>query len=280
MTDQTAQWPQFEAPEYRPPLEEPSGQLVLDLDGFDGPIDLLLQLARDQKVDLAQISILQLADQYLGYVEQIRRIRLELAADYLVMAAWLAYLKSRLLLPPEPEAEEPSGEVLADALAFQLRRLEGFRNASKRLFERPQLGTDVVARGDPETIEIAEQRVFGASLFDLLKAYTAVHIRGTDATYRPAPQRLQSIEQAVERLDRMLGQIPGWATLQHFVGLDSDQATPLERRSAVAATFGATLELAKRGLIDLRQDGAFGPIYLRPREQTETGDDAGNGRDA
>ncbi len=264
-------WPQGEDAEFRQPLQEPSGQLVLDLDGFDGPIDLLLQLARDQKVDLTRISILQLADQYLAYVEQIRRIRLELAADYLVMAAWLAYLKSRLLLPPEPDTEEPSGEVLAEALAFQLRRLEGYRGVAQRLFDRPQLGVNVAARGDPEPIEIDVTTTFEASFFALIQSYAQIQLRSADQTYRPVPERLHSVEEAIERMTAMLGAIPGWAMLSQLMqGPDQDQATPLERRSVIAATFGATLELAKRGLIDLRQDGAFAPIYLRPREAEES----------
>ncbi len=265
-------WPSFgeATPGYG--LED-DGQLVLDLDGFDGPIDLLLTLARNQKVDLSRISILELADQYLAYVEQVRRIRLELAADYLVMAAWLAYLKSRLLLPVTATADdEPDGDMLADALGFQLRRLEGFRQAAAALFARPQLGQDVFARGAPEATTVVLRAERRDRLYDLLAAYGAFERRRHVQDYAPRPLVMETVEQAVSRIRRMLGAIPGWAMLNSFI-VQTAGGSELQDRSALAATFGATLELAKRGLIELRQDGTFAPIYLRPTGQAERNED-------
>ncbi|AWK85124.1 segregation and condensation protein A [Azospirillum thermophilum] len=239
------------------PVLEP---LVLVLDGFEGPLDMLLALAREQKVDLTRISILQLADQYLTFVAEARRVRLELAADYLVMAAWLAYLKSRLLIP-EPEGEEPSGEDMAAALAFQLQRLEAMKAAADRLMARPRLGRDVFARGAPEDIDIRRKSVFEVSLYDLLKAYGEHRKRQETSVLHIAPVRLYSIEDAVQRLSEMLGRMPDWATLSSF--LPADGGGELLSRSSLAAHFVATLELAKAGRIELRQDGAFAPLYVR-----------------
>ncbi|MDR3514302.1 MAG: ScpA family protein [Azospirillaceae bacterium] len=240
-----------------------SAVLVLDLDGYGGPIDMLLSLAREQKVDLTRISILALADQYLAFIAAARRLRLELAADYLVMAAWLAYLKSRLLLP-EPVDEQPSGEELAAALAFQLRRLEAMQAAAAQLMARPRLGLDVFARGAPEGIAITKRPVFSATLYDLLKAY-AEHKREQDPIGLSfVPTGLVSLEEALVRLRFTLGQIPDWTVLSSF--LPSLAGTgPLVRRSVMAAHFAASLELAKAGDIELRQDGAFAPIFLRRR---------------
>ncbi len=240
----------------------PSDQLVVMLDGFEGPIDLLLTLARDQKVDLTRISILQLADQYLAFVAAARRVRIELAADYLVMAAWLAYLKSRLLLPePEVAGEEPGGAELAAALAFQLQRLEAMREAGSRLLARPQLGRDVFPRGAPEGLEIERTSVFEVTLYDLLRAYGEHKRREESATLTIQPLDLYSLEEALQRLTELLGSLPDWATLASFLPERPDGS--LLGRSAVAATFAATLELVKAGKIELRQDGAFGPIWLR-----------------
>lgn len=235
--------------------------LVLNLDGFEGPIDVLLTLARDQKVDLTKISILELAEQYLVFVNEARRLRLELAADYLVMAAWLAYLKSRLLLPADEEGEEPTGEEMAAALAFQLQRLEAIREAGENLFQRALLGRDVFARGAPEGIRVVTKSVYEASLYELLQAYGAIQRRGGKATpLRIEQMELYTMDQALERLERALGALPDWATLASFL---PDGLKGLKRRSAIAATFLASLELARSGRMQLRQDGRFGPIYVR-----------------
>jgi segregation and condensation protein A len=236
--------------------------LLLDITGYEGPIDLLLALARDQKVDLTRISILQLADQFLAFVTAARQIRLELAADYLVMAAWLAYLKSRLLLP-EPEEEEPSGEQLAAALAFQLQRLEAMQTAAARLLARPRLGRDVFARGAPENIPILEKRIIELSLYDLLKAY-GEHRRRQEKVgpLHIAPTELYSVEEALQRMQEILGRLPDWTQLSRFLPPDW-RSNPIKARSALASTFLASLELAKDGKLELRQDSVFGPIFLR-----------------
>ncbi|ACI98452.1 segregation and condensation protein A [Rhodospirillum centenum] len=250
----------FETAE-RPPVD-PAEQFLLDIDGFEGPIDLLLTLARDQKVDLTRVSILQLAEQYLAFVAEARRLRLELAADYLVMAAWLAYLKSRLLLP-EPEEEEPSGEELAAALAFQLQRLEAMQGAAARLLARPQLGRDRFARGAPEAMPVLEKRVVDVTLYDLLKAYGEHRQRQSRSDpLQIRPTELYSIEEALERMTEMLGRLPDWTRLGSFLPAGW-RGNPLKARSALASTFVATLELAKAGQVELRQDRPFDPIYLR-----------------
>lgn len=251
----------FDQPERVPP-EGGDEPLLLDIDGFEGPIDLLLTLARDQKVDLTRISILQLAEQYLTFVEKARRLRLELAADYLVMAAWLAYLKSRLLLP-DPQPEEPSGEELAAALAFQLQRLEAMQGAAARLLARPRLGRDVFARGAPEDMPILEKRIVEVSLYDLLKAYGA-HKRRQEKVepFHIAATELYSIEEALGRMTEMLGRLPDWTRLQSFLP-QGVRGGGLKARSALASTFLASLELAKDGKLELRQERPFDPIYLR-----------------
>ena len=247
-----------------PPAEPGSTaeQLVLALDGYEGPIDLLLTLARDQKVDLTRISILQLADQYLSFITELRRVRIELAADYLVMAAWLAYLKSRLLLPePEPNEIEPTGAELAAALQFQLQRLEAMRNVGAKLMERPQLGRDIFARGAPEAIEIERTAIYAPTLYDLLKAYGEHRRRQEGSTLTIRPLDLYSLEEALQRLNELLGTLPDWTTLAQFLPVRPDGS--LLGRSALAAHFAASLELVKAGRIELRQDTAFGPIWLR-----------------
>ncbi len=248
-------------------IEIPVAQtLVVDLDGFEGPLDVLLALARDQKVDLTKISILQLAEQYLGFIRELRRLRLEVAADYLVMAAWLAYLKSRLLLPPpEGEGEEPTGAEMAAALAFQLQRLEAMRKAGPELMARPQLGRDVWKRGAPEALPILRTTVYEVTLYDLLNAYGRQQRRGRPRAYTVAdPVQLFSVEEALQRLSARLGTLPDWSTLSNF--LPADILDPISQRSALAATFGASLELAKAGRLQIRQDSAFGPIYVRAKQ--------------
>lgn len=236
-------------------------ELHLDLDGFEGPIDVLLTLARDQKVDLKKISILELADQYLAFVARARRLRLEIAADYLVMAAWLAYLKSRLLLPEPPADGEPSGAELAAALAFQLQRLEAMQKAGRELMALPQLGRDFFARGLPEPVQIVEKPVYKLALYDLLKGYGTYPGRRNEGLLQIAPMNLFSMDDALHRIGEMLGQVLDWTTLQAF--LPPGLQRGIQRRAALAATFAASLELARTGRIELRQEQLFGPIFMR-----------------
>ena len=257
---------EFEGPEAE---IDDDGQFLLDLDGYGGPIDVLLTLARDQKVDLTKISILALAEQYLAFIERARSLRLELAADYLVMASWLAFLKSKLLLP-EPEGEEESSAAeMADALAFQIRRLESMQTAGARLQGLPQLGRDMFARGMPEPIVVDRKSIFDLSLFDLLATYGQHLSRHEKQLYTIEPFLLHSVETAIERLSQMIGRLPVWTLLSQFLPsfdaakIASGEQRRLVGRSAVAATFGATLELAKRGVVTIRQDGNFEPIYIR-----------------
>lgn len=252
-----------------PRIPADDAAFILRLEAYEGPIDLLLDQARGQKVDLTQISILALANQYLDFVERAQRLRLELAADYLVMAAWLAYLKSRLLLPEEADDDEPSAAEMAEALAFQLRRLEAIRSVSGRLMARPQLGVDWFARGAPEPTMIVTKSVLDVSLYEVLKAYAGHKQRDrTDDRLHIHATELYSMDQALKRLTEMLGQLPGWSILASF--LPTDIVDPLVARSAVAATFAASLELAKTGTVQLRQDHAFDDIHIRravPQEQ-------------
>lgn len=247
---------------------DPSLPLLLNIEGFEGPIDVLLQLARDQKVDLARISILELARQYLAFIDRAQALRLDLAAEYLVMAAWLAYLKSRLLLPRAPEdAEEPDGATMAEALAFQLRRLEAMQQAGKALMARPRLGERIFARGAPEVFPILFDTAYDATLYDLLRAYGDIRKRAESAIYAPPGFTLMSMDEALERVTAMLGRLPRqgaqsvWTTLASF--LPAGTRDRLLGRSALASTFTASLELAKQGRVEIRQDGAFRPIYVR-----------------
>ena len=252
------------------PASAEEGALVVDLEGFEGPIDVLLALARDQKVDLARISILALADQYLAFVTAAKALRLELAAEYLVMAAWLAYLKSRLLLPePEVEDDEPSGQDLAEALAFQLRRLEAMQRVGAQLFGRAQLGRDVFARGQPEGVRNVTRGVYELSLFDLLKAY-AEHRRQRDGAVLHLDRvDLYSMDDALQRLSRLVGRTPGWSTLASY--LPDDLRPGIATRAALASMFAASLEMARDGRIVLRQDQMFGPIFIRERPGSPAG---------
>ncbi len=240
-------------------------QLILDLEGYEGPLDALLGMARDQKVDLVHISILALANQYLSFVERARNMHLEIAADYLVMAAWLAYLKSRLLLPHAEEDEEPSGPELAAALKFHLRRYEAMRGAGAQLFERPQLGKGFFKRGAPEGIRNIRKTVYEASLYELLKAYGDQQRRQVDQTLHIARTEVYSIQDAVDRLNRLLGTSLDWLTLAAF--LPDTANNPEAIRSALALTLAASLEMAKQGRINLRQEKAFAPIYLQKGEK-------------
>jgi segregation and condensation protein A len=240
-------------------MSEPA--LVLDLDGYEGPIDLLLALAREQKVDLARISILALADQYLAFIAKQRQLQLEIAADYLVMAAWLAYLKSRLLLPDPPEEEGPSAVELAEALAHRLRLLEAMQRAGAALMARPLLGRDVFVRGAPEGLDRIDRPVFELSLYELLKAYGDNHRRQHGQVLTIAPTSYHTLAEALERLAQFVGQVPEWRELENF--LPAELRGGPQRRSGLAATFAALLELAKAGRVELRQDRSFGPLYLR-----------------
>lgn len=250
--------------------------LYLDLGAFEGPIHLLLDLARDQKVDLAQISILTLVDQYISYIENAKNLRIVIAADYLVMASWLAFLKSKLLLPQdEDEEDEPSGEALAEALTFQLKRLESMRTAAEALFARPRKNYDFWERGAPEGLIIDRQSVYDMDLYELLTAYGDMNRRKDFSSYKPEAYRLLSLDDALERLERMMGKFKSkvWTRLKDLLPDDLLPNQPLYTKSAVASTFVATLELAKRGLLSLRQDKAFDDIYLKKSEPHEGGRD-------
>lgn len=237
--------------------------LFVNLDGFEGPIDLLLSLAREQKVDLASISILPLAEQYLGYIQSAKRINLEVAADYLVMAAWLAYLKSRLLLPePEPEQQDEIIDM-TDALRLQLLRLEAMQTAAKRLISLPQLGQQRFGRAESLVIEKTDQFEWQASLYDLLSAYGDIRSAEEASTLTIAVTRLFSVQDASERLHRLIGKVPDWTVLQEF--LPGNLKTPLDRRSAMASHFVASLELAKQGILSLKQANAYAPVYLKAK---------------
>jgi len=237
--------------------------LVVDVDGFEGPLDLLLELARAQKVDIARISILALADQYLAYVEKVRSLRLELAADYLVMAAWLAYLKSRLLLPEVADGEEPTGEELAAELAFRLKRLEAMRDAAARLANRNRLGRDVFARGNPEPVEIRKQNQYSATLYDLLSAYTKQRQERAIARVTIGARPVWSLKEAREALTRLVGHVAEWTPMDVLM---SPYLTGLGmRRSVTASAFGASLELVREGKLELRQTEPFAPLYVRDR---------------
>jgi len=246
-----------------------SADLVVALEGFDGPIDLLLSLAREQKVDLSRISVLALAEQYLAFISSARELQLEIAADYLVMAAWLAYLKSRLLLP-EPPVDEPDPADMAEALRFQLQRLEAMRAVAQKLQDLPRLGVDVFARGMPEERTVEERPAYYLPLYDLLTALGAPHRRRKPERMRINVMRLYSVEESMLRLRDMLGFLPGWSMLHKF--LPDNLSGSVERRSAWASTFAAVLEMVRAGEIEVRQDGLFAPIYLRRRKSSESDD--------
>lgn len=242
--------------------------LHLRLDGFEGPLDLLLELARTQKVDLERISILSLVDQFIAVVEQARQVRIEIAADWLVMAAWLAWLKSRLLLPPEEVDPEEDAETLAAALAGRLRELERMRAAAAWLNGREQLGREVFCRGEPESLRVEDRSGLSADLPALLQAYAAARRRAlARRPYTPKPRRLWTVADAMGRLARLVGalpkgKLPSWAVLQGF--LPEGLVDPVERRAALASTLVAALETARGGALELRQDRDFGPILIRP----------------
>lgn len=236
--------------------------LVIDVGGFEGPLDLLLHLARSQKVDLARISILALAEQYLEFVDTARQVRIELAADYLVMAAWLAYLKSRLLIPQQLKDEGPSGEEMAATLAFRLKRLEAMRDAATRLVNRNRLGRDVFVRGAPEHIADDRKSVFEATLYDLLSAYANLRQRQAVTQVTIEKRQVWSLTDARDIVIRMIGETgDDWHALDRF--LLRYLVAPGDRATAIASAFAASLELAREGQVELRQDGVFEPIFMR-----------------
>ncbi len=262
------------------PARGPSSTLIVDVAGFEGPLDVLLSLAKAQKVDLAKISILELAEQYLVFVAHAKKKRLDLAADYLVMAAWLTFLKSKLLLPdPEPEDEEPTGEELAARLQFQLQRLEAMRDAGAALMARNRLGRDIFPRGDPEPLRLRLVRDHRDTLQDLLKAYTRQRTRTIEITYEPTRPPIYAIEDARRRIEAMLGEISDWSSLDMFLPQEVDGVDdgPAMRRTALASTFTATLELVRDGLMEVRQLSQFGPLFIRRRAAGDRADEPEDG---
>lgn len=261
------QWPDGEGPlrVLQPAEASDSETLIVDVAGFEGPLDLLLELARRHKIDLAQISMLALTDQYLAYIESARRMRLELAADYLVMAAWLAYLKSRLLLPKQADEEAPAEDMSA-MLAFRLQRLQAMRDAAAKLMAGNILGRDVFARGAPQPLAIEVRREYADNLVDLLKAYaTRRQERSRHQNYSPRRHPTWSIKEARVTLERLVGIVKDWTNFDSF--LEEYMAQPGMKRTVRASSFTASLELAREGTIEIRQNEAFAPIYFRHREQ-------------
>ncbi|KZL19137.1 Segregation and condensation protein A [Pseudovibrio axinellae] len=248
----------------QPATGEPN--LLVDVDGFEGPLDVLLSLARSQKVDITKISILALTEQYLDFVREARRLRLELAADFLVMAAWLAYLKSRLLIPQQKDTDEPTGEELAAALAFRLQRLEAMREASARLMGRSRLGREVFARGAPETVSVERRSVWTATLYDLLMAYASQRQRNSVTSVYVKKRQVWSLQDAREILNRLVGQVAVWTPIERFLMVYLED--PQERTTVMASAFSASLELVREGVIDIQQSGPFETIYVRASQRT------------
>jgi len=242
----------------------PGDTLVVDVEGFEGPLDLLLALARTQKVDLAKISVLALAQQYLDFIAEARRLRLEVAADYLVMAAWLAFLKSKLLLPAEKDEEgEPTGAELAALLAFRLKRLHAMREVSAQLMTRKRLGRDVFARGTPEPIRITRKSIYEANVYDLLKAYSQQRQRTAIRTWQIRQRTVCSLKEARAELERLLGIACDWAPLDQL--LAEFLVEPELRKTALASSFTATLEMTREGALEIRQAKSFAPLLIRRR---------------
>lgn len=241
-------------------------KLRVDVEGFEGPLDLLLAMARTQKVDIAKISVLALARQYLEFIEEAKRLRLELAADYLVMAAWLTFLKSKLLLPPEPTSEDgPSGEELAAMLAFRLQRLDAMRDAAAQLMTRKRLGQDVFSRGEPEPIRVTRKSVYDANVYDLLKAYAQQRQRNAVRTLHMEKRTVWSLKEARSELERLLGVAYEWAPLDQL--LAEFLVEPEIRRTALASSFTATLEMTREGALEIRQSKSFAPLLVRRRSE-------------
>jgi len=249
--------------ELTPELATGEQALVVDVEGFEGPLDLLLTLARQQKVDLAKISILALADQYLAFIEEARRLRLELAADYLVMAAWLAYLKSRLLLPDVNAPEGQSAEDMANALALRLKRLEAIRTAAEQMFTRAQLGRDVFARGQPEPIAHIKRPEWTATLYDLLSAYAHQRQKTALSRVKLAKRAVWSLAEAREALERLIGQASDWTCIDQY--LIKYVVEPSLAPTVFASSFASALEMVREGMAEIHQHQAFAPIYMRKR---------------
>lgn len=259
-------WPDGQAA-LRVVPEPDADELIVDVGGFEGPLDLLLELARAHKIDLAQVSILALANQYLLFIERAQKMRLDVAADYLVMAAWLAYLKSRLLIPTPPSTDEALPQDMAARLAFRLQRLAAMRDAAAKIMAMPQLGLHVFERGQPQPLVVDVQREYGDNLIDLLKAYADRRQRKVvRQSYTVKRQPTWSIKEAREALERLMGTMDEWGTFDRW--LEVYLATPATRRSVRASSFTASLELARDGRIEMRQDEAFTPIYMRRRHLT------------
>jgi segregation and condensation protein A len=246
---------------------EEGAALIVDIDGFEGPLDVLLALARTQKVDLTKLSVLKLAEQYLAFVQQARRLHFALAADYLVLASWLAYLKSRLLLPkPErPKGDEPPAEEVAAQLAFRLAKLDAMRKAAEALKERPQLGRDVFVRGDPDQVKVIPSRRIEGDLYALMSAYITQRRKEQARRYTPRPQQAYPLEAARDRLRDMLPELDRWTSLMGVAPAGSSSGEGPSRASYVASTLSASLELVKEGSLEARQLEAFADIYLRAR---------------
>jgi segregation and condensation protein A len=242
--------------------------LIVDVGAYEGPLDLLLTLSRTQKVDLRQISILALAEQYLAFVEQAKQLRLELAADYLVMAAWLAFLKSRLLLPPDPTEEGPSGEELAAHLAFQLERLSAMRDAAAKLMARDQLGRDFFARGVTEDVARVRRVTYTATLLDLMQGYARIRTKDEFRPFVMDREAVVTMEQALERMRHLIGFAGDWTDIASYMP-DDWLTNPVRARSSTASTFAASLELAKEGKIEIRQGDTFAPIQIRKRDPND-----------
>jgi segregation and condensation protein A len=242
--------------------------LYVDVDGYEGPLDLLLDLARRQKVDLTHISVLALAEQYLAFIETIREKRIEIAADYLVMAAWLAYLKSRLMVPQATSDDEPSGEMMAALLQFRLKRLEAMRRAAQQLMNRPRLGFQVYARGMPEPVTTDRHNLWDANLYELLKAYAVQRERGVNTDYSPIVRTVWSLPEARAILERLIGENLNWVPLDTY--LAQYLSVPEERATVIASSFASSLELVRQGQLELRQTLAFGPLLMRRRKSNGT----------
>ncbi|HYM17336.1 MAG TPA: ScpA family protein [Micropepsaceae bacterium] len=259
--------PEFESAEsFEAAPIAPEEALIIEVDGFEGPLDLLLALARNQKVDIAKISVLQLADQYLAFMESARRKRLELAADYLVMAAWLTYFKSRLVLPQAAPVGEPGAEEMAALLRWRLARLQAMRDAAARIMARDRMGRDVFPRGEPEPVQVIRTRKYSDTMYDLLTAYSRERVRVLGhRVYEMVRPPILLIEEARERIERMLGKIPSWSLLTRF--LPPDWTSGAKRRSAIASMFSAALELTRDGKLELRQMAPFGEIFLKDRTE-------------
>jgi segregation and condensation protein A len=250
------------------PATPPDDEVMyVDVQGYEGPLDLLLDLARRQKVDLAKISVLALAEQYLGFIESVREKRIEIAADYLVMAAWLAYLKSRLMIPQQANDEEPTGEMMA-ALQFRLKRLEAMRQASQQLMNRPRLGLQVYTRGEPDPITVHRKNLWEADLYALLKAYATQRERNVPTDYALRQRTVWSLNEARDILQRLIGSSSEWVALDSY--LADYLAEPEQRVTVLASTFASSLELVRQGKVEIRQSLTFGPLFMRRRQTEKT----------